>query len=318
MGLCALFCFFQKIRAEEFKVSIPEGTLLVIDILDESQDFPLNFRMSSDSFPVAGVLHYYKDNEHLPSREGLDTLKCSGSAQFSGSSLQNIKRLVRAPLVMINLRLEPQVFLEGHAISWFAPENNFYQAKYNPEWHLVESSLISSLKKNSQTKVHMIIDKINKRIIESSSFYLEHQKVSNEKELLSHDCDLSYVRLPVLDSHLPEDEVVDLFLDTISHLPQDTWVHFHCRAGKGRTTLFMIMYDIIRNGEKVPLKDIIDRQFLLSPSNFKIYPKERQERIMSFLKEFYAFSNDSKGLGKMKWSEWIQSKKNYLMADQHL
>jgi hypothetical protein len=297
----------HKAYSSDFNFSIPEGTLLVIDILDESEDFPRNFRMCSDSFPVTRVLNYYKKNETLPSRQGLDQLRCSGSAQFSATTLKNIQRIVKAPLIVMDLRLEPHGFLEGHSVSWFAPGNNFYGAKYTPYWHQHEENLIAPLRKAKQTKVYTIIDKYNKRIIEASSFFLSHQRSMNEKEL-SHLHNVSYVRVPVLDSQLPEDEALDIFLETIKHIPQNAWVHFHCRAGKGRTTLFMILYDIIHNVGRVPLEEIMSRQYLLSPTNFKIYPPERRERTLKLLKNFYAYCADPNGFKKTKWSLWIKNK----------
>ena len=43
--------------------------------------------------------------------------------------------------------------------------------------------------------------------------------------------------------------------------------HFHCKEGIGRTTTFMIMYDIMKNYKEVSLNDIIKRQYL--PSGIK-------------------------------------------------
>ena len=58
--------------------------------------------------------------------------------------------------------------------------------------------------------------------------------------------------------------MVNYFIDIIKSHSEDTWFHFHCKAGVGRTTTFMIMYDIIKNGNNVSLNDIIGRQVLLS------------------------------------------------------
>ena len=65
--------------------------------------------------------------------------------------------------------------------------------------------------------------------------------------------------------------MVNYFMDIVKNNPENTWFHFHCKAGVGRTTTFMIMYDIIKNGNEVSLHDIIGRQLLLSGISPKDY-----------------------------------------------
>ena len=58
--------------------------------------------------------------------------------------------------------------------------------------------------------------------------------------------------------------MIDYFIDFVQSQPNGSWLHFHCKEGIGRTTTFMIMYDIMKNHKDVELNDIIKRQVILS------------------------------------------------------
>lgn len=71
---------------------------------------------------------------------------------------------------------------------------------------------------------------------------------------------MNYKRIPVLDYAFPHDAAIEEFDDNIKTLPDDCWLHFRCKQGKGWTTLFMAFYDMMRNPD-IALKDIVYRQF---------------------------------------------------------
>jgi hypothetical protein len=73
----------------------------------------------------------------------------------------------------------------------------------------------------------------------------------------------SYVRISVTDHARPLDDEVDRFILAVRALPENAWAHFHCEAGRGRTTTFMVLYDILRNANRVSLEDIVRRQKIL-------------------------------------------------------
>ena len=51
--------------------------------------------------------------------------------------------------------------------------------------------------------------------------------------------------------------MVDYFIDFVENQPENTWLHFHCKAGAGRTTTFMIMkYILILDDEAFYKKDL--------------------------------------------------------------
>ena len=71
---------------------------------------------------------------------------------------------------------------------------------------------------------------------------------------------LGYSRFASTDHTWPEPAEVDAFLQWQKNLPADAWLHFHCQAGKGRTTAYMIMRDIWLNGQQDSLETICARQ----------------------------------------------------------
>ena len=98
--------------------------------------------------------------------------------------------------------------------------------------------------------------------------------------------------------------MVDYFIESIKSQPQNSWLHFHCKEGIGRTSTFMIMYDIIKNYKEVGADDIIKRQLALAnfdENNLKsFYNNER----MAFLNKFYDYCKANGDSFNMKWSEW--------------
>ncbi|HUX78345.1 MAG TPA: hypothetical protein VMW10_01155 [Alphaproteobacteria bacterium] len=108
---------------------------------------------------------------------------------------------------------------------------------------------------------------------------------------------------------------VDEFVAYFDQLPENVWVHFHCRHGKGRTSMMLAMYDIMRNAPKVALTDILKRQHLLGSVDLTNtiawqtkkkgkYTSETLKRRKKFIEDFYAFICQRKAGGIQRWSEW--------------
>lgn len=87
-------------------------------------------------------------------------------------------------------------------------------------------------------------------------------------------------RIFATDREVPSVESIDSFISTIKALNENSWLHFHCKEGIGRTTTFMISYDMIKNFNKVSANDIINRQIELGDfdSNY-LYILTTKERI---------------------------------------
>src|SRR5262249_7367517 len=113
----------------------------------------------------------------------------------------------------------------------------------------------------------------------------------------------------------PTDEEVDRFVGAVRGLSADAWAHFHCRAGKGRTTTFMALYDMLRDAKTVSLQAIVDRQSLLVGDYNLLQPAPDetgakvavfQDRA-AFVRAFYDYARDNPGGRPMLWSEWLKA-----------
>src|SRR5262245_51198937 len=96
---------------------------LVLDAADDSNTLPVNFRTVQDPFAINSI-------EPPPSREGLDTLMASGSAQFSRKGLKAMrKKLSARRLAIVDLRQESHGHVNDLAISWHVKNNAINKEK---------------------------------------------------------------------------------------------------------------------------------------------------------------------------------------------
>ena len=128
------------------------------------------------------------------------------------------------------------------------------------------------------------------------------------------------MRIPALDyAPFPSDALIDNFVSFVKGLPKNTWLHFHCAQGRGRTTLFMVLYDIMKNPD-LNMDDIIYRQYLLGGAflydELKDYPKEwvselAHERNL-LLPIFHQYVKDCKKNNfTLSWSDWKNMKYDF-------
>ena len=126
----------------------------------------------------------------------------------------------------------------------------------------------------------------------------------------------AYVNLHPGSRFIPSHEKIDEIIQIFESLPENTWIHFHCHHGKGRTSLMLVMFDIMKNAPLVSLKDIVKRHHLLGSENLLdttvwargSYTKEQLEKRRDFVSEFYDFICQRKAGGFQLWSEWKESK----------
>jgi protein-tyrosine phosphatase len=156
----------------------------------------------------------------------------------------------------------------------------------------LEESIFTESSKGSSVTIHQ---REPKKIIRDVVKSIK----TEEETCLMHG--LQYLRIPLVDHKVPTTEQIDLFVDLVDQL-QDTWLHFHCRKGLGRSTTFMTLYDILKNGHVVTLDEILHRQRAMGGANLtheKAYGEHHR-----LLKEFYAFAKDHRAGHAPRWSKW--------------
>lgn len=276
--------------------------------LDEDPELaePRNFRMASDNWRV-------EPEDEPPTREGLDNLRISGSAQCTAAGFASLYTKLSAaaaapgaPIYDVDLRQESHGFADGLPVSWHKKNNLANEGKTPEEVALDEEERLAALSEGTTTFVPK--GKTDKGRVEAFTFTPEN--VQTEKEVVEA-LGFRYVRFYVTDRTQPDTETIEAFLDFVDSLPGDAWLHFHCRAGHGRTTTFMAMYDMIRN-PGIPAETIIERQHLIGGADLTAMKDEewKNERIIQRLETLKLFSEYVRarhaGETTLRWGEWIE------------
>lgn len=272
----------QKSNQQEKQLTLILNSENTPDVL------PRNFRASRDPWKRS------VSPEVQPSRDGLDTLNASGSGEFSENGLKALlARLhLTQPLIVVDLREESHGFANGIAVSWYAIHDTGNVGKTLAQIEADESERLQQLLKQREVTIEHVLSKPQDIIEKSQAIQVIVENVATEKELTQKFL-LGYVRIPVTDHLPPTPEIVQRFLAFIDTLPPNTWLHFHCEAGDGRTTSFLSLYDMIRNGKKVSFHDIIQRQYLLGGINLLEMPSTNSWKYphavdrKNFLENFY-------------------------------
>lgn len=265
-------------------------------VLDAALEQPLRrFRSTSDLPPLPPDID----------PAGLSDLRCSGSAQFSASGWDQIRAQLGNPssLHVIDLRQESHGFVNGDAVSWYATQNWGAVGLGVEQSLALEALRLELLSRSEEIGVGDV--RTVKQGRRPAFVSKQRLSVMSERELVAPLG--TYVRFPVTDHLRPRDEVVDAFVAFVRSLAGRPHLHFHCRGGKGRTAMFMALYDMMRNAHRVALHAILARQRIVNDYDLTSLPEEGApkrpfiaERRL-FLEQFYRFALDGSGT----WTGWL-------------
>jgi Inositol hexakisphosphate len=284
-----------------------EPPVLIWDIdLKLAKDLPRNFR-TTDDLVKAG-------DGKTPATVGLIDLHASGSGEFTAGNLKLLLGRMHGPVTIFDLRQETHIFANRLPVSWYAPRDWANVGRSQTEIEEAEAAWVKSLGPGSEIAIrpghpvkHGNADSVARQQVIVKEASIERDLVSSTGT--------SYVRVAVTDHTRPLDEAVDRFIVAVRAIPENAWAHFHCEAGLGRTTTFMVLYDMLRNATRVSLEDIVRRQAILShgydvlqpagPGNWKApYMAERAE----FIRAFYDYARANPNGRPQIWSEWLRSR----------
>lgn len=134
-----------------------------------------------------------------------------------------------------------------------------------------------------------------RRLIITKELYPDPQNIQTDQQA-AETYGLHYTRIPLKKYHLPNTTQKRALLKFVRTLPPQTWIHIYCQGGgRGRTSLIMVMIDIIRNAKTVSLQDIVRRQHLLGSENLLdttvwrngTYTHKQLEQRKEFIEKFY-------------------------------
>ena len=265
---------------------------------------PRNFRTSSDDWQIAV-------RGKKPTRKGLAELHVSASGQPSESSLVTIRDKILdlepdAKIFIVDLRQESHGFANALPVSWYIEKNRANAGKTVAEVEADEVKRLDNLR-GVETTFEPLgnADKQAFRPVTIIPRFMATEREVCEK------IGVNYKRFAAADMQFPAPEVVDNFIIFVANLPANAWLHFHCQAGHGRTTTFLVMYDIMKNPD-VSLEEICKRQQLLGGSNLLLepegddwYAKMDRDRAKK-IRLFYDFVQGTRAekIG-LPWSEFL-------------
>lgn len=121
----------------------------------------------------------------------------------------------------------------------------------------------------------------------------------------------NYFHLPLKIRTIPNNDFVENFIKFIDSIPSPAWLHTYCQSGRGRTSLIMVMVDILKNSPRVSCRDIMKRQYLLGSQNLEdtslwrngTYTQEMLNNRKTFILDFCHFAQQ-RAQGIRSWSEW--------------
>lgn len=252
--------------------------------------------------------------EQQITNKGLDNLSISGSANPTLANMHWLKKNYGTthPLYIIDLRQETHLFINGLPISIFYKKDEINWGKTLVEINQSEQYWVNTLLTQHKMQINKLGRPVSGIKVPTRPETISIQEAYTEAEA-AQKTGIGYFRIDVPDYHPPAPEQVDQFLQFVKKVPANSWLHFHCAAGKGRTTTFMVMRDILANGTQINLSDIVTRQALLGGINLfapskslsaQPWKKQYHDARIDFIKLLYTYIHD--GIyPKQNFTQWI-------------
>lgn len=231
----------------------------------------------------------------LPMRlRDIPTLNISGSAQFTKDQLLNLKNSINKDnICIIDLRQESHGMINDLAISFLNPYKDLNNGFTTEQTIKAENSLLNKIKIGNTIQLYKHTGIFIKDI--TVDF------ISNESQLVT-EADMQYKRFAVKDNSAPTPDIVDEFVEFIKNKPDDIHLHFHCAAGKGRTTSFMVMYQAMKNNSNLTLEQLLSYQYNIGGVN--LHDNNIQ---YNFLEDFCNYVQKNKDSNySISYSQWIK------------
>lgn len=222
-------------------------------------------------------------------------LNAIASGQFSADELKAVrKKYPNDKITIVDLRRESHVFLNGQSVSWRAEFEKSNEGKTTKEIIADENLKAARTRKDGD----IIISKVIERRKDSGWYKLTEPMIvevenATPEEKLVKKYGFNYKRFAVQDHAKPSESELKSMISFIKTLPHDEKIYVHCAVGKGRTTTFLTLLDIIKNGKKVDLEEILKRQNsiggadLQDTDEYGEWRKNLAEERLKMIEDFY-------------------------------
>ena len=279
---------------------------------------PRNFRTCQSPYTkaVKGKFTAFMNKDTAPTRQGLDTLRISGSAEMSykefQAAVEQLRKLTTGPIYDVDLRQESHGYFDGQAVSWYGLRD-WGNADKKDDRKAILRDEQQRLQAAGENSAGLVVARITEQ---AEAPKIVRKPVVQTEEEVAKSLGIRYFRITARDHLWPAPQYIDQFLRFYRGLPKDAWLHFHCEAGAGRTTAYMVMVDILNNPE-LPLADILQRQYMIG-GNYVAYtiknPKAGSWKAPFYAEKarmlpvFYAYVQENKATGfAVPWSKWLAS-----------
>ena len=268
-----------------------------------AKDLPRNFRTTDDTLqPNKG---------EMPWTEGLSDLRASGSGEFTPEGLKLVLARTRGPVTVFDLRQETHIFVNSLPVSWYASRDWANVSRSHSAIEADETARLKSLNPESEIELRPG-EPVKKGNASVAPERVTVSTASTERDVVAA-AGVNYVRITATDHARPLDDEVDRFVRAVRNLPDNGWAHFHCEAGLGRTTTFMVLYDMLRNANRVSLEEIVRRQKVLSKGYDVLHPPDAGDwkapyaaDRAAFVRAFYDYARANPNGRPQLWSDWLK------------
>jgi|GEM_PF-1214932 len=237
---------------------------------------------------------------------GLDTLRASGSAQFSLQQSYGLQKLLLGRnVVIVDLCQEPHTFLDGAAISW-GPSD---LVGTNRSADTVMAAERAWTHHADAAKFITVAEYAPYRYIDTKTWQpiglqLDVREAETEDRLAAA-AGWGYFRIAAPDNVLPRDADLDRFVAFVHELQDNEWLHFHCDTGGYRTTMYLTLYDMMRSYSLASRDQIIARERLLS--SYDLLAGSAKRPVGDFLARFFNYCWQCGPHFGRSWSSWSRA-----------
>ncbi|KMT21772.1 hypothetical protein [Clostridium cylindrosporum] len=225
----------------------------------------------------------------------INSLKISGSSQINPNQIKNMKANIKnSQIFIVDLRDELHGFINNSPVSFYEPNKDLTKDLSTSKILANETLRLASIPKGDKLTLH------SRNAGYSSSVFIE--SVLSESTVVRNN-NLIYVRFASSNENIPSIKTIDQFVSFVKYQVPNTHLHFHCDNGEYRTTLFMSMYQMMKNKNNLPLKEILDYQYKIGGISLLDNPNKEK-----FLTSFYKYSLENINTNfRVPYSQWIKN-----------
>ena len=263
---------------------------------------PANFRTAQSQYKQSKTGVY-------PTREGLNELQMSGSSYFSKNEFKELlKKIPKDRVIVLDLRNESHGYINDNGVSWYSRYKTYNKGLNAGQVNKREKALLKDAK--AAGTINIATQAKDKSI--ASLTEVKVDSVMTEREFVE-SMGVKYYRIPIMDYSAPTRANIDQFVKFYKSLPKDAWIHAHCEAGVGRTTITLQMIDMIHNATKLSYDEIMTREVLLGGQDVRFsaqttkdpYKKANYPKRAEFTKRFYDYAKAHPNLD-ITYSQWCE------------